>query len=114
MNRIIALIALPLTLSCCGKGAETSPPNAAGAEVLPGSVSDAMLDTNQSRAQAPLVVARPVADSSRAPQAETTPQDDAMPSGNEPIPPDGTASKPAASPSSAAVTPKPKPKPAPR
>ncbi len=114
MKRIIALIALTLTLSCCGKGAQTTAPNAAGAEVLPGSVSDAMLDPDQSRAEAPLVVARPVANPSRAPQDAAIPEEDAQPADNGAIAPEGPATKAAAAPSSAAVTPKPKPKPAAR
>ena len=44
-------LALVLLLGACQKGADQPAAKAAGAKVLPGSISDAMLDLDQSHAQ---------------------------------------------------------------
>jgi hypothetical protein len=79
MNRTIALFAFLLALSGCEKKAENAAAGAAGSEVLPGSVSDAMLDTNQSRAQAPVVAAKPT--------GNKTPAGEEAPLANRGVPP---------------------------
>ncbi len=108
MIRTIALIVFALALGGCERRATNLSAGAAGSEVLPGSTSDAMLDTNQSRAQAPLVVVRPVVNSSSR-GAEFPISDDSEPSdANTKTEPNISASKPA-TPSSTAVPPKPKP-----
>ncbi|MEO0030625.1 MAG: hypothetical protein RIS94_383 [Pseudomonadota bacterium] len=58
MNRAVTVIALALALCGCGKKAEQAG-KAAGGEVLPGTISDAMLDTSHSQAEAPLMPAKP-------------------------------------------------------
>lgn len=63
MNRKVALIAFALTLVSCSNSAKTAsePADGARTEVLPGTISDAMLDTDQSRKQAPLIEFTPSA-----------------------------------------------------
>ena len=66
-----ALIAITLALAGChDKGSDVTA-NAARAEVLPGSVSDAMLNTDQSRTQAPFIEIKPT--SSPSPAAKEAP-----------------------------------------
>lgn len=116
MKRISAALlvaaALSATLVGCGGKGEDKGAKAAGGEVLPGTISDAMIDTSHSQAQAPLMPAKvdkpkidlPGADASdaaEAPAAEPapTPTETAKPV---------AAPKPAASPKPAATA-KPKP-----
>jgi hypothetical protein len=49
--RTLPALCLALLLAGCSKGAEPPAGKAAGAQVLPGSISDAMLDLDQSRAR---------------------------------------------------------------
>lgn len=59
-------LVLVLLLGACGKGADQPATKAAGAKVLPGSISDAMLNLDQSHAQPllqpPLPAQEPAAD----------------------------------------------------
>jgi len=48
---VLVLCATCLLLAACSKGAQQPAGKAAGAQVLPGTVSDAMLNLDQSRAQ---------------------------------------------------------------
>lgn len=50
----IVVLALALALTACGKKAASDASQGATGEVLPGSVSDAMLQTDRLRASAPL------------------------------------------------------------
>jgi hypothetical protein len=75
------LLASCLALAGCGKAAEQPAGKAAGAQVLPGTISDAMLNLDQSRAR-PLLqpVPRTVVSASDAASDEpvdTAPQSDA-------------------------------------
>lgn len=54
---VIAALAPLLLLSACGKSSAPQAGSTASGEILPGSVSDAMLDTDRSQAQAPLAPA---------------------------------------------------------
>ena len=47
----VSCLALGLMLSGCSKGADQPAGKAAGAQVLPGTISDAMLNLDQSRSQ---------------------------------------------------------------
>jgi len=49
---MLAAICALLALSGCGKGAQPPAGKAAGAQVLPGTISDSMLDLDRSQAQA--------------------------------------------------------------
>lgn len=102
MIRTLALIAFSLALGGCKQEAKNSAAGAAGAEILPGSVSDAMLDTDQSRAQAPFVAVRPTANAKLAGR-EAAVAEDSVPPANaasvaSSIPPSKPASTPGASP----------------
>ena len=48
---MLAAICALLALSGCGKGAQPPAGKAAGAQVLPGTISDSMLDLDRSQAQ---------------------------------------------------------------
>ena len=103
MNRTIALIAFLLALGGCEKNAETSAAGAAGAEVLPGSVSDAMLDTDQSRAQAPLDAAKPAV-KARLTKGETPVTEGGVPPAEDtPVASATPASRPATAPGASAA-----------
>jgi hypothetical protein len=67
VRSLFALCAICLLLAGCGKAAQPPAGKAAGAQVLPGTISDAMLNLDQSRAQ-PLLQPppRPVAAASEA------------------------------------------------
>ncbi|GEO00158.1 hypothetical protein NSE01_19900 [Novosphingobium sediminis] len=54
---VIAALAPLLFLGACGKSSGPQAGSTASGEILPGSVSDAMLDTDRSQAQAPLAPA---------------------------------------------------------
>jgi len=106
-----------LALAACKKEPELKAPAASG-EVLPGSVSDAMLDTDTSQAEAPVLTPMPT-NSAKAMKGDDQPEDNA--SGESPAATETTTSpavgpdpKPSATPS-AKPTPKPaaaaKPKP---
>lgn len=60
---IPAALALLLALSACNTSSAPQASSTASGEILPGSVSDAMLETDRSQAQAPLA---PVAQSAGA------------------------------------------------
>jgi hypothetical protein len=109
MNRTVALVAFSLALGGCEKQLEDPGAGAAVAEVLPGSVSDAMLDIDQSRAQAPLAAIKPTvtisASASEVPSAEASTLRVVDTSVASVTP----TSKPVTAPSPASATPKPKP-----
>jgi hypothetical protein len=108
MNRKIALIVFTLVLGGCERKTANQAAGAASGEVLPGSVSDAMLDTDQSRAKAPLAVVRPVVSASgRAAEVQSS-VDGAQSAESTLIASDASASKPVTA-SSASAQPKPKP-----
>jgi hypothetical protein len=77
----IALAGAALLLASCGKSAAPQAGPTASGEILPGSVTDAMLDTDRSQAVAPLAsvahsaAAKPGMDASSAATAETTNSD---------------------------------------
>ncbi|NLR39523.1 hypothetical protein [Novosphingobium sp. ERW19] len=59
ISRLIVLpLALGLALGGCGKKADDKAAAAAGAEVLPGTISDDMIDLDTSTASPPLAPAR--------------------------------------------------------
>lgn len=58
MKPITFVLAAALVLAGCNKQADVKAPVAIG-EVLPGTVSDAMLETDQSQAQAPVLALSP-------------------------------------------------------
>lgn len=72
-------------LAGCGKQAPAKGAHAAGGEVLPGTISDAMLDPERSQARAPLQPARPsrpsVDDLVPAAPADSTEAEPAVPAG---------------------------------
>ena len=106
MIRTLALIAFTLALDGCERKSANQAAGVASGEVLPGSISDAMLDTDQSRAQAALAVVRSVVNASGR-GAEVLPQVDGAPSAESTlIASDTSASKPVAA-ASASAQPKP-------
>ena len=91
MNRFLVAAVLTLALCGCGKKADSGA-KAAGGEVLPGTISDAMIDSSTSQAEAPMMPIR--VDKAKAGPA---PADSAS---------EGTADAPdAAPPETAATTP---------
>lgn len=108
MNRTIALVAFSLALGGCEKKAENPAAGAAGGEVLPGSVSDAMLDTDQSQAQAPLVDVRPTTNAKLAGREAPVAEDSLPPTKDTSVTSATPPSKPVFAPG-ASPTPKPKP-----
>lgn len=76
---LVFALAAVLLLSGCGKSSAPQASSTASGEILPGSVSDAMLDTDQSQAQAPLAPAAhstaPKADASSATDASDAASD---------------------------------------
>ena len=70
---ILAPLALGLALSGCGKKDADKGAKAAGGEVLPGTVSDAMIDLDTSTATPPVMAVR----AGSAAKAEKAPADDA-------------------------------------
>lgn len=62
MNRcLMTALAACVLLTGCGRKSDDSKAQAAGGEVLPGTVSDAMIDSDRSQAQAPLLAPSPAA-----------------------------------------------------
>lgn len=55
----LAASMLAVLLASCGEKPRDTKAQAAGGEVLPGTVSDAMIDLDRSRAEAPLVAPAP-------------------------------------------------------
>lgn len=113
MKRTMFVLGAALAMAGCQKQADVKAP-AAGGEVLPGSVSDAMLDTDRSQAQAPVLAATPTS-SAKAVKSEAAPAAEAT--GDASVGLDATVSAtPEAKPSEvpalkSTVTAKPKPKP---
>lgn len=70
-------LALPLALAACNKAPETGATAAAGGEVLPGSVSDAMIDLDGATGTAPLQPAPRVKPSERAVASDAAPASEA-------------------------------------
>lgn len=106
MNRTMALVAFSLALGGCEKQAENPGAGAAGAEVLPGSVSDAMLDTDQSREQAPLAAIKPTVTTSASADDASNASESAPRTEDRSASPAASTSKPEPS---ASATPRPKP-----
>lgn len=80
----VALLSLALALAGCGdKAAQQAPGKAAGGEVLPGTISDAMINVDQSRVQAPVepsrVTAKTADDFMGAEPSDSAAADDAAP-----------------------------------
>ncbi len=71
MSRKVVLIAFSLTLVSCNNNAENASERAGAtrAEVLPGTISDAMLHADQSRTQAPLIEFTPAVTPSALPKS---------------------------------------------
>lgn len=72
-SRHLILALAPLLLGACGKSSAPQAGSTASGEILPGSVSDAMLDTDRSQAQPPLAPAAP----SAAPKGDSSASADA-------------------------------------
>ncbi|MBF9150977.1 hypothetical protein [Novosphingobium jiangmenense] len=66
---ILAPLALGLALGGCGKKADDKVATAAGGEVLPGSISDDMIDLDTSTASPPLAAVHAEAKKKAAPEA---------------------------------------------
>jgi hypothetical protein len=81
---VLALALAPLLLAGCGKSDAPQTGSKASGEILPGTVTDAMLDTDRSQAEAPLAPA------ARSPSDKTDAAAGAMASGSA-IESDGTA-----------------------
>ena len=79
---ILALAPL-LLLGACGKSSAPQASSTASGEILPGSVSDAMLDTDRSQAQAPLA---PVAHSNAAKADSSATADASAPANDAAVP----------------------------
>lgn len=101
---MIAALAPLLLLGGCGKSSAPQASATASGEILPGSVSDAMLDTDRSQAQAPLAPAAHSAGSKVDSGASADASDSAADTATapDPAPADPTAPAP-----KAAATPKP-------
>lgn len=87
-TRCLLVACVALALSGCGKAANQPASKAAGAQVLPGTISDSMLNLDQSRAQ-PLLQPAPTIQSA----AKGTPTADAseIPADSAPVPPEPAA-----------------------
>ncbi|MDF8332967.1 hypothetical protein [Novosphingobium cyanobacteriorum] len=117
MKRISAALlvaaALSATVSGCGGKGEEKGAKAAGGEVLPGTISDAMIDTSHSQAQAPLMPAKVDKPKLDLPGTDASEAADSPVAESAPAPTDAAnpadVPKPAASPKPAATA---KPKPA--
>ncbi len=101
---LLALVPL-LLLGACGKSSAPQAGPTASGEILPGSVSDAMLDTDRSQAQAPLAPtahsSTPKVDSSASADASDAATDAAPPAEAAPADTAAPRPKPAAAPKSA-------------
>ena len=85
--RSLTCAALLLALGACGKGADQTAGKAAGAQVLPGTISDAMLNLDQSHSQPLLQPVQHTKDA--APDAATDDASDAA--ADTPVKPDAPA-----------------------
>ncbi len=98
---ILALAPL-LLLGACGKSSAPQASSTASGEILPGSVSDAMLETDRSQAQAPLAPAAhssaAKADSSATGDSSAAAADAAAPTEAAAADPEAPKPKPQASP----------------
>ena len=99
-SQIVAIA--PLLLLCaCGTSSSPQAASTATGEILPGSVSDAMLDTDRSQAQAPLAPSAyrgaPKAEFSVSADASEIAVDAAGPAEAPPADPDTPRPKPATS-----------------
>lgn len=98
---LLALVPL-LLLGACGKSSAPQAGPTASGEIMPGSVSDAMLDTDRSQAQAPLAPAAhssaPRTDSSATAEASDAATEPAPPAEAAPADPDVARPKPATAP----------------
>lgn len=88
---ILAPLALGLALSACGKKDAEKGARAAGGEVLPGTVSDAMIDLDTSTATPPMQAVR----ASSAAKADKAPASDASSAAEDAAPAGETAPAPA-------------------
>ncbi|WP_225010032.1 hypothetical protein [Novosphingobium percolationis] len=91
---LLAPLALGLALGGCGRKDADKGAKAAGGEVLPGTVSDAMIDLDTSTATPPMQAARP----SSAAKADKAPAADASAAADEAAPAADAAPAPAAPP----------------
>ena len=80
-----ATLAMGLTLSGCDQKAEKSAETAAGGEVLPGSISDDMIDLDTSTAVPPLAPVKPAA-AKKAESADGDAASDEEPEADAPAP----------------------------
>jgi len=55
MKRLAGIAAMVMMLAACGRQSDGQGAKAAGGEVVAGTISDAMLDTSTSQAEAPLM-----------------------------------------------------------
>lgn len=98
---LVLALAPVLLLGACGKSSAPQAGSTASGEILPGSVSDAMLETDRSQAQAPLAPAAHSAatkvEASTSAEASDTPGDSGATTDIAPSDPVPTAPKPAAS-----------------
>lgn len=100
-RHLIPALAPLLLLASCGKSSAPQAASTASGEILPGSVSDAMLDTDRSQAQPPLAPAAHSAakkvDSNASAEASETATDVAVTNAVTPAEPEASRPKPAAS-----------------
>lgn len=100
----LTVLALVFALGACGSKDDGKAAKAAGGDVLPGTVSDAMIDLDRTQAQAPLQAVQPsaktAAKDTAAPAADASgaAADDQSPApAPSPTPAAGASPKPAAS-----------------
>lgn len=80
-------LALCIAMAACGQKADDGKATAAGGEVLPGSISDAMIDLDTSTASPPLAPVKASAKKASAPEAsEAALEGDAAPAAAAPAP----------------------------
>lgn len=101
----LAPMTILLLLGACGKSASPAAGSTASGEILPGSVSDAMLDTDRSQAEPPLAPAahRAAAKADASAGAEASSgavegADGTAPVADDPTPPKSAASPKASTP----------------
>lgn len=98
-SKLVIALAPLLLVTACGKSSGPQAGPTASGEILPGSVSDAMLDTDRSQAVAPLAPAAhsAVAKADAAASAEATAGADDTAAVDAPTPVDPAQPKPTAS-----------------
>ncbi len=81
--QMLACVLLALALAACSKATDQTAAKAAGAPVLPGTISDAMLNLDQSRSQ-PLLQPAPTAKDVTSVTATDEPSDAAVDAPSKP------------------------------